>query len=116
MNRFTSKELYMMNGGQKLYIYTDGFGDIYQATASEEEAWKQEYIAQKLKQIDNETNSVVLNFAIESLRFHQYSDLNALLVSKINDANSSPERKIVFEKALKMDIEQAYKITDTPKN
>jgi hypothetical protein len=116
MNRFTSKDLYMMNGGQKLYIYTDGFGDIYEATASEEEAWKQEYIAQKLKQIDNETNGVVLNFAIESLRFHQYPALNTLLISKINDTNCSPERKIVFEKALKIDIKKAYKITDTPKN
>ena len=101
MNRFTSKELYMMNGGNKLYIYTDGFGDIYQATAAEEEVWKQEYITKKLDQIDNETNIVVLNFAIKSLRFHQYPALNSLLISKINEPNISPERKLVFESALK---------------
>jgi hypothetical protein len=105
MNRFTSKELYMMNGGQKLYIYKDGFGDIYQATVAEEEAWKQEYIATTLLKIDNETNSVVLSFAIESLIFHKYPALNALLISKINDVNISPERKIVFEAALKSGTE-----------
>jgi Chaperone of endosialidase len=90
MNRFTSKELYMMNGGQKLYIHKYGFGDIYEATAAEEETWKQEYIAETLMEIDTATNSIVLHCAIESLRFHQYQDLNALLISKINDANSSP--------------------------
>jgi arabinogalactan endo-1,4-beta-galactosidase len=105
MNRFTSKELYMMNGGQKLYIYKDGFGDIYEATVAEEEAWKQEYIADTLVQIDNETNNVVLSFAIEGLRFHKYPALNALLLSKINDVNCSPERKVVFETALKTGIE-----------
>lgn len=106
----------MMNGGQKLYIHKDGFGDIYEATAAEKEAWKQEYIAETLVEIDTATNSVVLHCAIESLRFHKYPALNALLLSKINDINSSSARKIVFEKALKIDIKQAYKITDTPNN
>jgi hypothetical protein len=100
MNIFSSKELYMMNGGDKLYIYKDGFGDIYQATAAEEEEWKQEYIAKTLVKIENETNAVALKFAIESLRFHHYPALNALLLVQLNKVNSSPERKAVFEAAL----------------
>ena len=36
---FTSRELYMMNGGNKMYIYKDGFGDVYSASAAEEMKW-----------------------------------------------------------------------------
>lgn len=97
-NTFSSKELYMMNGGDKLYIYKDGFADIYNATEAEEEAWKLEYIANTLLKIDNETNGVILKFAIESLLFHNYPDLKKLLLDKLKDASS--ERKSVFESAL----------------
>lgn len=100
MNRFSSKELYMMNGGDKLYIYKDGFGDNYQATEAEEATWKQEYIAKTLVKIDTETNAMLLKFAIESLRFHQFQGLNTVLITQLNDVLLSPERKDVFEKAL----------------
>lgn len=113
MNTFSSKELYMMNGGDKLYIYKDGFADIYNATEAEEEEWKQEYIANTLVKIDNETNKIVLNSAIESLRFHKYPELNTLLLNKIKDASSL--RKSVFESALSKNIqyEKSHEMKNT---
>jgi len=39
-----------MNGGNKLYIHKDGFGDVYSATAAEEAEWAKEVIDQS-KQI-----------------------------------------------------------------
>jgi hypothetical protein len=64
-----SKELYMMNGGNKLYIYKDGFGDIYNATAEEESEWAKEIISNALARIDVENNLTVLQFAINDLVF-----------------------------------------------
>jgi hypothetical protein len=100
MNTFTSKELYMMNGGDKLYIYKDGFGDIYQATATEEEDCKQEYISKTFVKIDTETNAVLLKLALENLRFHQLSALTMLLITQLNNVNLSPELRAVFKMAL----------------
>ena len=57
MQPFTSKELYMMNGGQKLYIYKDGFGDVYEATAAEEAEWAQEVVEGALIKIATEKHS-----------------------------------------------------------
>lgn len=94
MARFTSKELYMMNGGNKLYIYKDGFGDIYNATAGEEAAWSREVVANALTRIDQETNATSLRFAIDDLLFHQYKDVDQLLLDKLQ--HTSPVRTIVF--------------------
>ncbi|MFT3909764.1 MAG: hypothetical protein QM737_10095 [Ferruginibacter sp.] len=93
-----SKELYMMNGGNKLYIYKDGFGDIYNATVEEEREWDKEIIANYLQQLDTETNSTGLKFAIEGLLFHNYPGLETLLIQKIEPA--TPIRKIVIATAL----------------
>jgi hypothetical protein len=94
MAQFTSKELYMMNGGNKLYIYKDGFGDDYDATAAEEAAWSQEVIAKALSEVDKETNVTSLQFAIDNLLFHKYKGVDQLLLDKIQ--NTSPVRTIVF--------------------
>lgn len=98
MQTFSSKELYMMNGGNKLYIHKDGFGDIYNSTAAEEQEWAREIVANALAKIDTEANAVVLKFAIESLRFHNYTGLEALLIQKAKEA--SPVRQVVFATAL----------------
>jgi hypothetical protein len=94
MSGFSSKELYLMNGGNTLYIYKDGFGDIYNATADEEAAWSREVVSNALKCIDKETNSTNLRFAVNDLIFHGYEEIDQLLFDKMQTA--SPERKIVF--------------------
>ncbi|MBO9660652.1 MAG: hypothetical protein J7527_17655 [Chitinophagaceae bacterium] len=96
--RFTSRELYMMNGGNTLYIYKDGFGDVYRATAAEEAAWKDEIIASTLKRIDTETDFTCLRAAIDTLIFHKYKGLVRLLVEKMQ--HTSPVRIIVFATGL----------------
>jgi hypothetical protein len=83
MTTFTSKELYMMNGGNKLYIYKDGFGDDYNATPIEEAEWANEYIADTLLRVDKDINLSTLKFAIESLRFHHYPGVNDLIIRKL---------------------------------
>lgn len=94
MPQYTSKELYMMNGGNTLYIYKDGFGDIYNATPEEEARWSQEVVANALRRIDKETNVTNLRFAVNDLLFHGYKDVDLLLLDKIQ--NTSPARTIVF--------------------
>jgi len=98
MSEFTSKELYMMNGGNKLYIYKDGFGDIYKATAAEEAAWSEEVVSNALKRVDKETNAIALRFAVSDLIFHGYEDIDQLLFDKMQMA--APVRKIVFASLL----------------
>ena len=98
MQDLSSKELYMMNGGQKLYIYKDGFGDIYKATPSEEEQWATEVIAIALLKIDTATNRTELQFAIADLVYHHYGNIEELLLKYINDVN--PVRQIVFASIL----------------
>ncbi len=69
----------MMNGGNTLYIYKDGFGDIYHATAAEEAAWSREVVTNALRRIDTETNATNLRFAINDLIFHGYDDVDQLM-------------------------------------
>ncbi|MET0463000.1 MAG: hypothetical protein ABW007_07595 [Chitinophagaceae bacterium] len=96
--QFTPRQLYMMNGGNTLYIFKDGFGDIYRATPSEEAVWKEEIIASTLKRIDTETDFTCLRAAIDTLIFHHYNGLARLLVEKMQ--HTSPGRIIVFATGL----------------
>lgn len=98
MQPFTSKQLYIMNGGNKLYIYKDGFGDVYEATPEEEAAWAEEVVAGALAKIDTEENSVSLSNAVENLAFHKYKGLRSLLMVKMGEAN--PNRKLALAAAL----------------
>ena len=84
---FTSKELYLMNGGNKLYIYKDGFGDIYSATAAEETEWANIVIADSIQRVTNEENPVNLQFAIQNLQFHNYAGLTELLNKSLENAS-----------------------------
>jgi len=95
MQPFSNRELYIMNGGNKLYIYKDGFGDVYHATPAEEAEWAKEVIASALVKIDTSENSVELNSAIENLRFHKYEGLGALIQSKFK--KTSPAWRAVLE-------------------
>ncbi|MBE7171590.1 MAG: hypothetical protein INR73_13430 [Williamsia sp.] len=98
MHPFNSRQLYLMNGGNKLYIYKDGFGDTYHATEAEEAEWALEVIAAALTKIDSSEDSIELSNAIENLRFHAYDGLNALLLSGLEDP--SPVRQRAFATAL----------------
>jgi hypothetical protein len=98
MQQFSSKELYIMNGGNKLYLYKDGFGDIYQATPGEEREWTQEIIANAVAKIELLEDAIHLKFAIENLVFHNYPELEELLLSKVKD--TTPSRQIAFATAL----------------
>ncbi len=97
MPPFTPKQLYMMNGGNKLYIYKDGFGDVYQATPAEEEEWAAEVVAASLAKLDTEENFVGLQSAVENLRFHSYPGLKELL--QVKKSQASPERQVAFIRA-----------------
>lgn len=98
MPTFSSKELYMMNGGNKLYIYKDGFGDVYNATPDEEAEWSQEVVANALALVNTEKNKTSLKFAIDNLLFHHYKDIETLLHQKLKE--STPSRQTVFATAL----------------
>jgi len=94
----TSKELYIMNGGNKLYIWKDGYQDIYNATAGEEAAWDKEIIAAAIEQLDTQTNTVSLQFAVNTLLYHKQPGLEKLLKERLRDKN--PVRQIAFANAL----------------
>lgn len=98
MHDLTSRELYISNGGQKLYIYKDGFGDVYKATAAEEAEWAAEIVANALVKIEKETNRSNLELAISNLVYHKYAGLETVLMNNVNDAD--PRRQIVFATAL----------------
>ena len=95
---FSSKELYMMNGGRTLYIYKDGFGDVYNPGPGDEQTWEKELVGQLLVNLDTETNEVCLTHAIENLAWHNYPGLEALLLQKMQQATIN--RKIVFATCL----------------
>lgn len=98
MQAFTSKELYMMNGGNKLYIYKDGFGDVYNATPAEEAEWAVEVVENALNRLEPETNTTVLKLLVESLSFHKYEGLESLLIEKIK--HTTPSKQIAFAASL----------------
>ncbi len=98
MQPFSAKQLYIMNGGNKRYIYSDGFGDVYEATPEEEAAWAREVIAAALAKIDTSESTIELKSALENLRFHKYEGLDALILSKLE--YTSPARRVAFATAL----------------
>ena len=98
MPPFSSKELYIMNGGNKQYIGRDGFMDVYHAMPAEEAEWAKEVVANALSVVDTESNSTNLKFAIDNLVFHNYKTLENLLISKMKD--TTPVRQIAFANAL----------------
>ena len=98
MYDLTSKELYLANSGQTLYIYKDGFGDVYKATPEEEAEWAKEVVAINVAKIQNDNNRVSLQFAIEALQYHKYAGLEDLLLKSLQ--NTTAPRQIVFAAAL----------------
>lgn len=98
MHDHTSKQLYMDNGGNKIYIYKDGFGDVYSATPEEEARWAKEVVERALTRIETEKNQTVLEFAINDLVFHKFANIEGLLIKMMQD--TSPGRQIAFASAL----------------
>lgn len=91
---FTSKELYIMNGGNKRYIYREGFGDVYSATADEEAEWAKIIIDDSIERVKSEENVVSLQFAINNLSFHNYPGLTDLLTKCLENTNAARARVI----------------------
>lgn len=87
-----------MNGGNKIQIFKDGFGDIYSATADEEALWAKDVIAIALAKIDSAENATTLAFAVERLVFHEYPNLQHLILDKLK--KTSTTHKIVLATAL----------------
>jgi len=98
MSPFSSKELYIMNGGVKFYIHKDGFGDVYNATVAEEAEWAKEVIDRSLKRIETDGNATSFKGAVDNLLFHKYPDLESLFLKKMEDA--TPLRQLFFATAL----------------
>ncbi len=82
-----SKQLYMDNGGQIHYIYLDGFGDEYRATATEEAQWKKELIEKYQKRLWEETNEHTLEHIIRGLQYHHVTDSETQLVNRAKQAS-----------------------------
>jgi len=87
-----------MNGGNKLYIYKDGFGDVYNATAEEEAEWSQLVVNKALHTLETEENAVNLRFAIDNLKFHNYNGWQDLVTRLMKNTTST--RKKAFADAL----------------
>jgi hypothetical protein len=87
-----------MNGGKIHYIYTDGFGDIYNATPAEEMQWKKELIESKLERLDTEKNPVVLKIILDTLIYHQVPNLQQIVAKKL--AHAAPHVQIPLVKTL----------------
>ncbi len=85
MQSFTNRELFRMNGGVKRYIYTDGFGDVYSATAEEETKWTRELIAEAIIALRHRNDLGRIRFAIDHLLFFQYAGTKDLLMARTND-------------------------------
>lgn len=98
MHLFNSKELYMMNGGNKIYIHKDGFGDVYTATPEEEQVWAQEVIGNAIETIRTQKDAVTLQTAINNLLFHHYAGLQDLLEELL--ATAIPEKQVALATAL----------------
>lgn len=98
MQPFSNRELYLMNGGNKLYIYKDGFYDVYNATPEEEAEWAKEVVATAISKIDSSENLADLTNAVENLQFHGYDGIQELIMKKLETAG--PQRRIAFENIL----------------
>lgn len=93
-----SKRLFMDNGGQTHYIYLDGFGEIYQATAAEEAAWRKELIEQYRQRIKLEDSGTILTHIARNLQLNGATDVEQLLLDAA--ASATPKAKQAIAQAL----------------
>jgi hypothetical protein len=105
-----SKRLFMENGGNVHYIHRDGFGDVYEASPSEETAWRKELVekyAQRLREEDNETR---LGLLLQTLEYNGAENLADLLCEAAESA--LPKAKMALTKLLyeKYDPERGVEI------
>src|SRR6187402_670634 len=98
MANFRSEQLYKMNGGNKMYIHRDGFGEDYQATAEEEARWKKELIDEALARLTTEIDSVSLIARVETLRYHDLPNLQEILLDRLPQL--TPAMQIAMAAAL----------------
>ncbi|RYY54326.1 MAG: hypothetical protein EOO09_14715 [Chitinophagaceae bacterium] len=83
MPPFTSKELFRMNGGQKIYIHLDGFGDVYSATAQEEEEWSREMITEAIDRLESGKGDLPRSVATERLVFFNSPGISSSLIAAL---------------------------------
>lgn len=81
-----SRQLYMDNGGQTHYIYLDGFGDEYHASAADEAQWKQELIESYRQRLLVEDNESTAEFLLRTLLHHQAIGMEDLLITRARQA------------------------------
>lgn len=93
-NNERSRQLYMDNGGQIHYIYLDGFGDEYNATAAEEAKWKQELIEMYTERLKTETNEAILTGLVHTLHLHQAPHIDAILLIRAQQASLRDQQVI----------------------
>lgn len=78
-NNEVSKQLFMDNGGNVLYIHRDGFGDVYRATYAEEAAWRKELVQNSSIRLYSEDNESVLKSLVETLQYNGVVNVESLL-------------------------------------
>jgi len=93
-----SKRLFMASGGLTHYIYLDGDGDRYHATAAEEAEWRKELLENYTKRIREETDGVNLSLIARNMQLNGAQDVEALLL-KVSE-NASPKAKQGLAQAL----------------
>ena len=98
MHGYTSKQLFKVNGGDKIYIHKDGFGDLYSATEEEERQWTEELIAESLEVLEHSQDMTKIEHAIDTLLFHLHPGVDVLLLNRVLISN--PQRKLAFATAL----------------
>jgi len=96
MKNFSSKELYMTNGGNKWNIFRDGFMDQYCATAEEEIEWSKELVVLNLGKLKTETGSTRLVSCIETLYSHHVEGLEKILLEVMESAPPKSQNTIAF--------------------
>lgn len=93
-----SKRLFMASGGLTHYIYLDGDGDRYHATAAEEAEWRKELLENYTKRIQEETDGVSLSLIARNMQLNGAQNVEAILLEAAE--NASPKAKQGLAQAL----------------
>ncbi|RYY59874.1 MAG: hypothetical protein EOO05_11875 [Chitinophagaceae bacterium] len=97
MSPFTSKELFRMNGGQKIYIHLDGFSDVYSATAQEEEEWSREMIIEAISRLEAGEGDLDESVATDRLIFLNSPGISSSLLAALRNKTLRQEHPIAFQ-------------------
>ncbi len=105
-----SKRLFMDNGGNTLYIHTDGFGDVYHATDAEEAVWRAELIDIYTQRLAVEDNETVLAGIAQSLQFNGAKNVGDLLLEATQTANLKAKQSLAKILVEQFDAERGAEV------